>query len=206
MIGRHWAAVAAACLLAATVPGTGKAEPVSMNRILGPMVACSFEGWSNDTDPGGLPVRANPDPYAPPIGRIPPRKVIGFDEIAPTLQVDGYQDGWFRISGASLPTEADPNHARMYAVFKGQGWVPSAMVKAALASSVLRTAPRADAPRKASLQGSRPDGQGGSFRITPDMVAVKKLLSCKGNWVEVSTEFGPGWVDRVCGRQLTGCP
>lgn len=193
-------------LLAITLPHVAEAEPVSMNRILGPMVACSFEGWSNDPDPAGLPVRANPDPYAPSIGRIPPRKVIGLDEIAPTVQVDGYQDGWFRISGASLPTEADPNHTRMYTVFRGQGWVPSVMVKTALAATVLRTAPRANAARRASLQGSRPDGQGGSFPITPDMVAVKKLLSCKGNWVEVDTELGPGWVDKVCGRQLTGCP
>jgi hypothetical protein len=205
MSGRRWVAVVAAAALAASA-GLAGAEPLSMNRILGPMVPCTFEGWSNDPDPAGLPVRANPDPYAAPIGRIPPRKVIGLDEVAPTVQVDGYQDGWFRISGASLPVEADPNHARMYSVFRGQGWVPSVMVKTALAAPVLRTAPRADAPRKANLQGSRPDGQGGSFRITPDMVAVKKLLSCKGSWVEVDTEFGPGWVDRVCGRQLTGCP
>ncbi len=42
--------------------------------------------------------------------------------------------------------------------------------------------------------------------ITPDMVAVKRLTGCQGKWVEAETEFGLGWVDKVCGRQLTGCP
>ena len=62
------------------------------------------------------------------------------------------------------------------------------------------TPPRADAPVRASLSGRR-----GGFPLTPDGVAVRRLLGCRGAWVEADTEFGIGWVDRVCGRQLEPC-
>ena len=64
----------------------------------------------------------------------------------------------------------------------------------------LMVAPRRDAKRKASLVGKR-----GGFPITPDTIAVKRLLSCNGTWVEADTEFGIGWVERVCARQLGSC-
>jgi hypothetical protein len=199
----RWSAAAGCGLLLADA---AFAEPVTVRRVPLPVVSCGFEGWSNDPDPGGLPVRATPEPSGMVLGRLPPPRSIGLDEVAVNVKVTGYRDGWFRIDTALFRAEADPNSGLQSNVaFKGAGWVPSAMIKAALASPTLFTAPRKNAPRKASLQGRRPDGRGGFFQITPDQVAVKRLLSCNGPWVEADTEFGIGWVDRVCGRQLEGC-
>jgi hypothetical protein len=195
-------------LLAAQLSGMGwhgvrqaRAEPLAMKMMSAPAMACDFSGWSNDPDPGGLPVRQSPDPSATPLGRLPPPKVIGADEFAVMVRVTGYKDGWFRISEAAFPNEAYPqggNTGRL--VFSGQGWVPAPMIKATLGADMLRVAPRADAARKASLTGTR-----GGFPFTPDVVGVKRLLSCQGRWVEAETEFGTGWVAKVCARQLSAC-
>ena len=176
------------------------AEPLWARRVTAPVVSCQFEGWSNDPDPGGLPVRTEPAPDSPPLGRLPPPRVIGVDELAVLVRVNGYRDGWFRIDTAFFPAEADSNNRQSATVFRGAGWVPSAMVKATLGSNDLMVAPRRDAKRKASLTGKR-----GGFPITPDTIAVKRLLSCNGTWVEADTEFGIGWVERVCARQLGSC-
>lgn len=179
-----------------------RGEPLAMKTLPGPVVACDFSGWSNDPDPGGLPIRQTPDPQAPPLGRLPPPRVVGADEFAVMVKVTGYKDGWFRIAEAAYPNEAYPqggNSGR--AVFSGQGWVPAPMVKATLGADTLRLAARNDAGRKASLTGNR-----GGFPLTPDVVGVKRLLSCQGTWVEAETEFGTGWVAKVCARQLSACP
>jgi hypothetical protein len=203
-LGLAGLAVGGAALLGWTghFPRAARAEPVSMKQVTGPAVACAFKGWSNDPDPAGLPVRQNPDNASPSIARLPPPKVIGFDEFAVIVTVTGYKDGWFRISEAAFPDEAYPQGGNTgRPVFSGQGWVPAPTVKATLGSDVLRTAPRADAPRKASLKGTR-----GGFPFTPDVVGVKRLMSCNGSWVEADTEFGLGWVAKVCARQLSACP
>jgi hypothetical protein len=179
-----------------------RGEPLAMKNLPGPVVACDFSGWSNDPDPGGLPIRQNPDPQAPPLGRLPPPKVIGADEFAVMLKVTGYKDGWFRIANAAYPDEAYPQGGNTgRAVFSGQGWVPAAMVKATLGTDSLRVAARNDSARKATLSGNR-----GGFPFTPDVVGVRRLLSCQGTWVEAETEFGTGWVAKVCPRQLSACP
>lgn len=179
-----------------------KGEPLAMKNLPGPVVACDFAGWSNDPDPGGLPIRQNPDPQAPALGRLPPPKVIGADAFAVMVKVTGYKDGWFRIAEASYPNEAYPQGGNTgRAIFSGQGWVPAPMVKATLGADSLRVAARVDAARKASLAGTR-----GGFPFTPDVVGVKRLLSCQGTWVEAETEFGTGWVAKVCARQLSACP
>lgn len=208
-VGVGLAGLGMLALLAVQLSGHGwhgirqaKGEPLSMKALTGPAVACDFSGWSNDPDPSGLPIRQSPDPSAPPLGRLPPSKVIGADEFAVIVKVTGYKDGWFRIAEAAFPDEAYPqggNTGRL--VFSGQGWVPAPMIKATLGADQLRVAPRADAARKASLAGIR-----GGFPFTPDVVGVKKLLSCQGRWVEAETEFGTGWVSKVCARQLSACP
>jgi SH3-like domain-containing protein len=78
--------------------------------------------------------------------------------------------------------------------------VPADRIKATLAADTLRAGPRANARVVASLRGTR-----GGFPLTPDSVAVKRLVSCQGQWVQAETEFGTGWVSRVCGRQLERC-
>ena len=63
-------------------------------------VECRFEGWSNDLDEKGQPVRAAPDAGATVVGRLPPPVGIGLDEVSVTVSVTGYRDGWFRIDTA----------------------------------------------------------------------------------------------------------
>ena len=178
-----------------------RSEPINLKQVTAAAVACDFTGWSNDPDPGGLPIRQNPEPASPSLGRLPPSKVIGADEFAVVVHVIGYRDGWFRIDQAAFPAEAYPSGGNTgRPVFSGQGWVPAPMIKATLGADVLRTSPRNDAPRKASLRGVR-----GGFPMTPDGVGVRRLVSCQGSWVEAETEFGLGWVSRVCAKQLEGC-
>lgn len=199
--GASLALAAAVAFVAGLRTHPARGEPVSLKQVTGPSVACDFTGWSNDPDPGGLPIRQNPEPASPALGRLPPSKAIGADEFAVMIHVTGYKDGWFRIDHAAFPDEAYPRGGNTgRPVFTGQGWVPAPMVKATLGADVLRTGPRNNAPRKASLRGNR-----GGFPLTPDGVAVKRLVSCQGSWVEAETEFGLGWVSRVCPRQLEGC-
>jgi hypothetical protein len=195
-------AAAAGLAIALCCAATGAwAEPAATRFKTGAAVSCLFEGWSNDADPAGLPVRVEPQNDAVQTTRLPPPRLIGPDEVAVLVRVTGYRDGWFQIDSAWFPGESRPGGGRASAeVFKGQGWVPAGTIKATLASPALRLAPRADAPLRASLTGTR-----GGFPITPDGIAVKRLLSCNGKWVEADTEFGRGWVDRVCARQLSAC-
>lgn len=192
---------AMAAMGVALLTGAAQAEPAVDRFRTGNTVSCLFEGFSVDPDPAGLPVRTEPRTDAPSYNRLPPPRVVGVDEIAVVVRVVGFRDGWFRIDSAWFPGESKPGGGAASApAYRGDGWVPVPTIKATLAGKALRTAPQADAPVRASLSGRR-----GGFPLTPDGVAVRRLLGCRGAWVEVDTEFGIGWVDRVCGRQLEPC-
>jgi SH3-like domain-containing protein len=181
------------------------AEPQRLRLTGTPVISCAFEGWSNDLDETGLPVRAAPDRYATVIARLPPPVVLGLDEIAVVVSVTGYSDGWFRIDEAAFPTSARGTGAPRREVFRGSGWVPAPTIKAQLAARSLRARPDARAPQVAALSGRRQSG-GSSFAFGPDGVGVRRLLACQGTWVEAETELGRGWVERVCAEQLETCP
>lgn len=198
-----WAAVAGAALLVQGGVAVAQQRPSAVpGRTAGAaVVACDFSGWSVDRDHFGLAVRYEPNEASAVLARLPPPKLIGPDEVAVLVRVTGYSKGWFRVGSAYFPAEADDSYGRQSATwFRGEGWVPADRVKATLASESLRAAPRANARVIASLTGTR-----GGFPITPDGVAVRRLVSCQGQWVEAETEFGTGWVSRVCGRQLERC-
>ncbi len=176
-------------------------KPAVPQRTQGAVVACDFSGWSVDRDSFGLAVRYEPNEASAILSRLPPPRVIGVDEVAVLVRVTGYSSGWFRIGSAFFPAEADDAFRRQSATwFRGEGWVPADRVKATLAADTLRAGPRPNARVIATLRGTR-----GGFPLTPDSVAVKRLVSCQGQWVEAETEFGTGWVARVCGRQLEQC-
>ena len=198
-----WAAAAGA--LALVQAGAALAQPrpaAAPGRTAGAaVVACDFSGWSVDRGHFGLAVRYEPNEASAVLARLPPPRLIGPDEVAVLVRVTGYSKGWFRVGSAYFPAEADDSFGRQSATwFRGEGWVPADRVKATLASEALRAAPRANARVIASLTGTR-----GGFPLTPDSVAVRRLVSCQGQWVEAETEFGTGWVSRVCGRQLEQC-
>jgi SH3-like domain-containing protein len=170
------------------------------------VTACRFEGWSNDAGDAGQSVRAEPNEAATVIGRLPPPVTAGLDELSMTVAVTGYRDGWFRVEEAGYAPEVQGVTVPRRPVLKATGWVPVSGVKALVASSELKARPDRGAPVVASLQGVRRDGAGGQVGFTPDQIAVRRLIACAGSWVELETEFGTGWVERVCARQLSACP
>lgn len=147
---------------------------------------------------------AAPQTGARSISRLPQPVSRGLDEFAVTVTVTGYSPGWFRIGEASFPPEAYGPGTPKRVVFQGQGWVPAASLKAQLASRELKAAPQAGARTIAPLGGTQRMGSG-SMAFGPDGVAVRRLISCSANWVEVETEFGTGWVARVCSEQMDIC-
>jgi SH3-like domain-containing protein len=167
-------------------------------------VECRFEGWSNDLDEKGQPLRAAPDPTATVVARLPPPVGVGLDEVSVTVTVTGYRDGWFRIAEAGYSDEVQgvPVPRR---VARATGWVPAGGVKALIAAKELKSQPAREAATVAALSGFRSEG-GRRVGFGPDGVAVKRLLSCRGAWIEVETELGTGWVEKVCARQLGACP
>lgn len=166
--------------------------------------ACRFEAWAHEVGESGLPVLAAPRAGTRSISRLPPPVSRGLDEFAVNVTVSGYSPGWFRIAEASFPPEAYGPGTPKRVVFQGQGWVPAATLKAQLASRELKAAPQTTARTIAPLGGTQRMGSG-SIAFGPDGVAVRRLISCRANWVEVDTEFGIGWVAQVCGEQMDTC-
>ena len=154
----------------------------------------------------GQPVRAAPNAAAEVVGRLPPPVRIGLDQLSVTVLVTGYRDGWFRTAEAAYSDEVQGVKVPRNAVVKATGWLPANGIKALLGAKELRARPQRDAPVIAALTGLRPDPGGGQVGFGPDGVAVKRLISCRGSWVEVETELGAGWVEKVCARQLSACP
>jgi len=169
-------------------------------------VECRFEGWSNDLDEKGQPVRAAPEPGATVVGRLPPPVSAGLDELSVTVTVTGYRDGWFRVSETGYSDEVQGVRVPRNRVVTATGWVPAGGVKALIAAREPKAQPAREAPTVAALSGFRIEPGGGRVGYGPDQIAVKRLLSCRGSWVEVETEFGRGWVEKVCARQLSACP
>ena len=169
-------------------------------------VECRFEGWSNDLDEKGQPVRAAPDAAATVVGRLPPPVGIGLDEVSVTVSVTGYRDGWFRIAEAGYSDEVQGVRVPRNRVVKATGWVPAAGVKALIAAKELKQAPARESATVAALSGFRSESGGRRVGFRPDGIAVKRLTACRGSWVELETELGTGWVEKVCARQLGACP
>jgi hypothetical protein len=168
-------------------------------------VECRFEGWSNDLDEKGQAVRSAPDANATVVARLPPPVGIGLDEVSVTVTVTGYRDGWFRIAEAGYSDEVQgvPVPRR---VVRATGWVPAGGIKALIAARELKTAPSRESATVAALSGFRSESGGRRVGFGPDGIAVKRLVACRGSWVELETELGTGWVEKVCARQLGACP
>ena len=75
---------------------------------------CELGGWSDDKDPNGLNVRAEPSVKGRVLGKLPPpyRLRMGGAENTPDggwlteFRIIGFKDGWFLIEGARPPGQA----------------------------------------------------------------------------------------------------
>lgn len=176
---------------------------------------CNLGAWSEDRDPKGLNMRAEPSVKARVLGTLPPpyRLKMGGRENTPEggwlteFRIIGFKDGWFLIEGATPPGKKyedekfyPRNAPRPYA---GRGWVAASKIGAAYANGSTRMgglfqAPFADAkwmPAGRKLGGTL-DTDGGP----------KRILACSGHWALVESHDGVrGWWRRLCSNQVTNC-
>lgn len=174
---------------------------------------CAMSGWSLDTDPRGLNVRAGPGASAKILGAVPPplnftekdRSEFGVGVLRAEFRIVGYRAGWFLVEGISAP--GAPYGAKYPAkaaqAFKGRGWVSSGMVGAAQGNmgamqGRLYRAPHADALFDIATDANdKPYGAGSE---------VAHLRACSGGWGFVETRGGSrGWTRGMCSNQVTTC-
>jgi hypothetical protein len=176
---------------------------------------CDLGAWSEDRDPNGLNVRAEPSTKAHVIGKLPPpyRLKMGGSENTPDggwlteFRIIGFKDGWFLIEGAT-PRGRKYEDEKRYPrnapkPYAGLGWVAASKVGANYANGATRMgglfqAPFADAqwtPAQRKLGGTL-DTDGGP----------KRIFACSGHWGLVESHDGVrGWWRRLCSNQVTNC-
>ena len=167
---------------------------------------CSMTAWSNDKDPAGLNVRAEPSAKAKVLGIVPPPRVMpkkydafGPEPVKAEFKVIGYRDGWFlidEIKAPGVPYDA-PYPASLPKPFKGRGWVAGNKVGAAPAFTGLPFGRLYKAPHVEARHEMRTGGTDNPFA---------RVLSCSGAWGQVEAEGGKrGWVRGLCSNQATTC-
>lgn len=176
---------------------------------------CDLGAWSEDKDPAGLNVRAEPSVNARVLGTLPPpyRLKLGGSENTPAggwlteFRIIGFKAGWFLIEGATPPGK-EYEDEKLYPLnapkpYAGRGWVAANKVGASYANGGTRMgglfqAPFIDAkwmPAKRKLGGSL-DTDGGP----------KRVLACSGSWALVESHDGVrGWWRSLCSNQVTNC-
>ena len=179
------------------------AAPALAAEIAPPAVRCDFGAWSKDPDPAGLNVRAAPRRDAPVIGRLPAPRTVDGERLAVEFRVVGGDGPWLMIENADHPDYGNPAKR----VFSGRGWVAAGLVDVVPMDEKVRIGPTSDAgivdePRAVA------DG-------TYDFLVVRRILSCRGRWIEMEGEFrvtkdrpgraARGWVTDLCGNQVTTC-
>ena len=167
---------------------------------------CAIGAWSNDKDPKGLNVRAEPNAKAKILGIVPPPRVMpkkydafGPEPVKAEFKVIGYRDGWFlidEIKAPGVPYDA-PYPASLPKPFKGRGWVAGNKVGAAPAFTGLPFGRLYKAPHVEARHEMRTGGTDNPFA---------RVLSCSGAWGQVEAEGGKrGWVRGLCSNQATTC-
>lgn len=164
--------------------------------------ACAIAGWSSDSDPAGLNVRAAPRLDAAVIARVPPPEQQDGDSYAAEFRIMGSRDGWLLVRDVRVVDYGSGKGDRL--VFAGPGWVFGDKVRFTINRPELRRAPKADGAISAKLQSR--DGSSG-----PDSAIIDHVHSCSGTYAEVTAHLTGepprrGWVTGICSNQVTTCP
>ncbi len=170
---------------------------------------CDIAGWSADTDPAGMNVRASPSASARVVGKIPPpwkapdRSGDVGETYRAQFRIAGYRDGWFLIRDISAPGVAygERYPRNLPQPYRGQGWVSARLVGAALANGNLVPGRLHLAPSVHSA--TRPALRQGEPVSTGDI--VQRLYACSGPWGLIEIEGTRGWWAGICANQVTNC-
>ncbi|MEW6644614.1 MAG: hypothetical protein AB1586_29200 [Pseudomonadota bacterium] len=164
--------------------------------------ACTIAGWSGDSDPAGLNVRAAPRLDAAVIARVPPPDNQDGDSYAAEFRVVGSRGGWLLVKDVTVVDYGSGKGDRL--VFAGPGWVFGDKVRFSINRPELRQAPKADAAVLGRLRSR--DGASG-----PDAATIDHVHGCAGAFAEVTAHMTGepprrGWVTGICSNQVTTCP
>ena len=164
---------------------------------------CDLGAWSEDRDPNGLNVRAEPSVKARVLGTLPPpyRLKMGGSENTPEggwlteFRIIGFKDGWFLIEGATPPGkkyEDEKKYPRSAPKpYGGRGWVAATK----LAPATPMAAPAwADCSRRPSpMRSGRRPLASSADRSTPtaDRNACSPAAGI-GDWWKARTASAAG--------------
>jgi hypothetical protein len=176
---------------------------------------CDLGAWSEDKDPAGLNVRAEPSVKARVLGTLPPpyRLKLGGAENTPDggwlteFRIIGFQDGWFLIENATPPGKAYEDEKRYPRSapkpYAGRGWVAASKTGANYANGGTRMGGLFQAPCVDAKWTLARRKLGGPLD-TDD--GPKRILACSGYWALVESHDGVrGWWRSLCSNQVTNC-
>lgn len=176
---------------------------------------CDLGAWSEDRDPNGLNVRAEPSVKGRVLGTLPPpyRLKMGGSENTPEggwlteFRIIGFKDGWFLIEGAKPPGK-DYEDEKKYPrnapkPYAGRGWVAANKVGASYANGNTRMGGLFQAPFVDARWTTAQRQLGGALDTDG---GPKRLLACSGYWGLVESHDGKrGWWRSLCSNQVTNC-
>src|SRR5690606_18597107 len=137
---------------------------------------CDLEGWTTDTDPEGLNVRAAPSARAAVVGTLPAYDA-GRDYLRTSrFSIRGSAGGWLRIEhGAEYRVQDVPDAWPDRPAYAGPGWISGRHAGFAVQSSRGYATPDAAGNAVVDLQGD----------WLTDLGAVDRIVACSGRWALV---------------------
>lgn len=137
---------------------------------------CDLEGWTTDTDPAGLNVRAAPSARAAVVGTLPAYDAGEGHLRTSRFSIRGSAGGWLRIErGAEYRVQDVPDEWPDRPAYAGSGWISGRHAGFAVQSARGYAKPDAASTEIVDLK---------SDWLT-DLGAVDRIVACSGRWALV---------------------
>jgi len=173
---------------------------------------CDLRAWSEDKDPKGLNVRAEPSAASRILGTLPPPYRIKGHDNSPQdgwlteFRIVGFKNGWFLIEGAKPPGkdyEDESTYPRdAPKPYAGRGWVAANKVGANFSNGGTRMGGLFHAPFVDARWTPVKDKSGNPISVDG---GPQRLLACSGPWGLVEAHGARGWWRSLCSNQVTNC-
>lgn len=159
---------------------------------------CTIGGWSIVTEAGGVPVRADPSPGAPIVGRLPPAVDYEgglFSGRGPEFSIVEADGGWFRIANVYVQTVKEDDVEEV--PLDVTGWIPGRAIYFGL--QTYKGFAKPDPTSEVVYRF-------GELSHPRDWLAV---TDCLGEWAQIA--YGTPqdekrmWVRGICAAQETSC-